>query len=69
MREINVYSKPPGGKKMEATTGTNPLVWVKDRAGKEFLCPVKSLRNPGDVTEEERKHCFESAEVYFDRGG
>jgi len=54
---------------MEASTGTNPLVWVKDRTGNEYLCPVTALRKPDDVTEAERAHCFESAEVYFDRGG
>jgi hypothetical protein len=54
---------------MEATTGPNPLVFVKDGAGNEYLCPVNALRNPEDVTEEERTHCFENAEVYFDRGG
>jgi len=54
---------------MEATTGTNPLVFVKDKAGNEYLYPVNALRRPGEVTDQEREHCFENAEVYFDRGG
>ncbi|MEJ2716891.1 MAG: hypothetical protein P8182_07095 [Deltaproteobacteria bacterium] len=36
------------------------LVWVKDKAGNEYLCPVDALKDPENVTEEELKHCVDA---------
>ncbi len=38
-----------------------PFVWVKDRAGNEFVCPKDALKDPGNATYEELKHCIEDA--------
>jgi hypothetical protein len=36
------------------------LVWVKDKAGNEYLCPIDALRDPKNVTEEELKNCVDA---------
>ncbi|MFO8083111.1 MAG: hypothetical protein R6U27_02175 [Desulfobacterales bacterium] len=38
-------------------------VRVKDYAGNEFVCPVNSLKNPKDVSEEELENCVDDATV------
>lgn len=40
-------------------------VRVRDRAGKEFICPRDALRNPNDLSEEELRNCFDSAGEAF----
>lgn len=40
---------------------TAPLVWVQDKAGNMFFCPVDALRDPNSVTEEEKKTCVDDA--------
>lgn len=37
------------------------FVWVKDGAGNEFVCPVSALKNPQDLTEEEKAQCVDAA--------
>lgn len=37
------------------------FVWVKDREGNEFVCPASSLKDPGDLTEEEKALCVDAA--------
>jgi len=32
---------------------------VKDRAGREFICPREALRDPAEFDEEALKHCVE----------
>ena len=39
------------------------FVYVKDKAGNEFACPVDVLKKPEELTEEERKGCIEDASV------
>lgn len=39
------------------------FVWVKDRAGNEFVCSVDDLKNPKNVSEEELKNCVDDASV------
>ncbi len=45
--------------------GNEKLVWVKDRAGNEFLCPVEALRDPAHATEDELKNCIDIVEQEF----
>ncbi|MBI4961808.1 MAG: hypothetical protein HY913_00890 [Desulfomonile tiedjei] len=40
-------------------------VVVKDRSGKEYICPRDALRDPGEFTEEELKKCLDSLEEPF----
>ena len=37
------------------------LVWVKDKAGNEFVCPLKALKNPSELSEEEKTMCVDVA--------
>jgi hypothetical protein len=39
------------------------FVRVKDGSGEEFVCPLKALRNPKDLTQEELEQCVDSATV------
>ena len=45
----------------EGTKTSWNFVWVKDKAGNEFACPVDALKKPGDMTEEEKKGCIDDA--------
>jgi hypothetical protein len=37
------------------------FIWVKDREGNEFVCAVDSLRDPNELTEEEKSQCMDAA--------
>ena len=39
------------------------FVRVKDRSGEEFVCPLKALRKPKDLSPEELDQCVDSATV------
>ena len=30
------------------------FVWVKDKEGHEYVCPINALKNPDELTEEEK---------------
>ena len=49
----------------EVTTPTKrtQFVWVKDRAGNEYVCSVDYLKDPKNVSEEELKNCVDDATV------
>jgi hypothetical protein len=36
-------------------------VFVKDRDGNEYVCKVDALKNPDELTEEEKAACFEAS--------
>jgi hypothetical protein len=38
---------------------------VRDRSGKEYICPLDALRDPSEASEEELKQCLDSAEGGF----
>ena len=40
------------------------FVWVKDKAGNEFVCPVDTLKKADELTDTERSNCVEDASVY-----
>ena len=37
------------------------FVWVKDKAGNEFVCHVDDLKDPKNVSEEDLKNCMDDA--------
>jgi hypothetical protein len=39
------------------------FVRVKDGNGEDFVCPLKALRNPKDLSPEELDNCVDSATV------
>ncbi|UCF83101.1 MAG: hypothetical protein JSV50_18260 [Desulfobacteraceae bacterium] len=49
----------------EYTTPTKrtQFVWVKDRAGNEYVCNVEYLKDPKNVKEDELKNCIDDASV------
>ena len=38
-------------------------VRVKDQTGNDFICPIESLINPEEATEEELENCVDDAVV------
>ncbi|MEJ2157621.1 MAG: hypothetical protein P8X96_20000 [Desulfobacteraceae bacterium] len=36
------------------------LVWVKDREGNEYVCPVSALKDPEALTDEEKSRCVDA---------
>jgi hypothetical protein len=38
-------------------------VWVKDRAGNEYVCPADALKDPNHVADEELRYCIDDASV------
>ena len=40
------------------------FVWVKDKAGNEFVCDASYLKDPKHVSEEDLKNCVDDASVY-----
>jgi|APFre7841882630_1041343.scaffolds.fasta_scaffold410059_1 hypothetical protein len=49
----------------EVKDESKTYVKVVDRSGKEYVCPLNSLKDPNNVSEEELKHCFDSVEEAF----
>jgi hypothetical protein len=45
-------------------TKRTQFVWVKDRAGNEYVCDVDYLKDPNNVKEDELKNCVNDASVY-----
>jgi len=45
----------------EATTTSWNYVWVKDKAGNEFICPVNALKDPKKASKEELSKCVNDA--------
>jgi hypothetical protein len=39
------------------------FVRVRDLSGEEFVCPWKALKNPQDLSPDERERCVDSAAV------
>jgi hypothetical protein len=37
------------------------FVWVKDKAGNEFVCRVMDLKDPKKVDEKDLKNCMDDA--------
>jgi hypothetical protein len=47
----------------EAHKKSDPFVWVKDKAGNEFICPLGALKNPKEASPEELKNCVDDAKM------
>jgi hypothetical protein len=39
------------------------FVWVKDKAGNQFVCRVEDLKDPKKVSEEDLKNCLDDAKM------
>ena len=48
---------------VNAPRSRQQFVWVKDKTGNEFACPVDVLKKPEELTDEERKACIDDANV------
>jgi hypothetical protein len=48
---------------VKAAAGRTPFVWVKDKAGNEFICQMDALKDPKKATAEELKNCVDDAKT------
>jgi hypothetical protein len=39
--------------------GYESMIWVKDRDGKQFSCYREDIKNPENLTEEEKSKCMD----------
>ena len=37
------------------------FVWVKDKAGNEFVCHIDDLKDPKNISDEDLKNCIDDA--------
>jgi hypothetical protein len=44
-------------------SGRQQNVWVKDKAGNEYICPIDALKDPKSASEDELKNCVDDASV------
>ena len=49
---------------INAPTKRTNFVWVKDKAGNEYVCSAEYLKDPKNVSEEDLKNCVDDASVY-----
>ncbi|WP_449247083.1 hypothetical protein [Desulfarculus baarsii] len=47
----------------EAHKSESSFVWVKDRAGNEFICPAAALKDPKSASTEELSKCLDDAKA------
>ncbi len=50
----------------EAHTPNDPLVWVKDKEGNQFICHTSQLRDPKSASKEELDACVDSGSAAYD---
>jgi predicted transcriptional regulator len=48
-------------KEKEMVEHEQRFVWVKDKAGNEYVCRVMDLQDPKKVSEEDLKNCMDDA--------
>ena len=44
-------------------TKRTQFVWVKDKAGNEYVCNAEYLKDPKNISEEDLKNCVDDASV------
>jgi hypothetical protein len=45
----------------EATKTSWNYVWVKDKAGNEYACPIDALKKADELSDDEKKACVDDA--------
>ena len=56
-----VLGKETGMSEISSPKGRTQFVWVKDKAGNEFVCPIEELKDPKNVSQDELKNCIDDA--------
>jgi len=49
-------------------TKPKKFVWVTDKAGNKFICPLEALKDPKNATENELNECIDDALIGSDIG-
>lgn len=52
----------------EAHKSSSSFVWVKDRAGNEFICPAHALKDPKHASRDELSNCIDDAKTGINVG-
>ena len=56
-----VLNKEVVTKKRRVIMAEQGFVWVKDKAGNEFVCHIEDLKDPKKVSDEDLKNCMDDA--------
>ena len=54
---------------VKTPSGRQQFVWVKDKKGNEFACPVDVLKKPEEMSQEEKDNCIDDASVHQPTAG
>ncbi len=60
-QQAHLNSKERRMSDVETSAGRTQFVWVKDKAGNEFVCDVGALRDPKNVSDDDLKNCVDDA--------
>ena len=48
-------------------SGYESLVWIRDKDGKEYVCPLDAIKGKvkekDELTDEERQHCTDVSQI------
>lgn len=47
----------------EPHKAAQPFVWVTDKKGNQFICPMDALKDPKHATKEELASCVDEAKM------
>lgn len=62
MRRSKSEDKLTGGiERTEATKTSWNYLWVKDKAGNEYACPIDALKKPDEISDDEKNGCVDDA--------
>ena len=48
--------------RMSPHKAAKPMVWVKDKSGNTYICPISAVKNAKDVSDEELRYCVNESE-------
>ena len=48
---------------VKPTKAAKPFVWVKDKKGNQYICPIDALKDPKKATQKELKNCVDDAKM------
>jgi hypothetical protein len=48
---------------VKPTKAAKPFVWVKDKKGNQYICPLDALKDPKKATQKELKSCIDDAKM------
>jgi hypothetical protein len=67
-RPVSIIAYERSLQMAEPTKPSDPLVFVKDKEGNEFICHMSQLKDPKKASKEELEQCVDSGAAAYDPG-